>query len=62
MAPPTVNTDPKTGLPFPAAGKKVCRVFNLSGYLSQLSENDVDLAIKEIRGVLETAWSMLRQG
>src|SRR4051812_16551665 len=49
-----VSVDPTTGLPFPGDGKKVCRVFNLSEYLSQFPENEVDGAIKEIRGVLET--------
>ncbi len=56
-----VSVDSTTGLPFPATGKKVCRVFNLSEYLSHFPENEVDGAIKEIRGVLETAWTMLRQ-
>jgi hypothetical protein len=55
-----VQVDPNTGLPFPAAGKKICRVYNVSDYLNSLPNTDVDKAIAEIQNVLEIAWRMLR--
>jgi hypothetical protein len=55
------RVDPSTGLPFsPGDGRKICRVFNLSEYLVGRSDKEVDEAIAEIKNVLETAWSMLR--
>jgi hypothetical protein len=55
-----LQVDPNTGLPFPAAGKKICRVYNVSDYLNSLPNTDMDKAIAEIQNVLETAWKMLR--
>jgi len=52
--------DPSTGLPL-QAGRKVCRVYNLSEYLKGMSDSELDGAIKELKDVLEQAWSMLRQ-
>jgi len=55
-----VPLDPSTGLPFPNSGKKICRVFNLSDYFAMNPDVDIDVSIKEIQNVLQTAWSMLR--
>jgi hypothetical protein len=57
---PQPDVDPATGLPFAAAGKKICRIYNVSEYLNAVPDKDVDKAIAEIQNVLETAWRMLR--
>jgi hypothetical protein len=56
-----VPVDPSTGLPFPNSGKKICRVFSLSDYFAMNPDVDIDVSIKEIQNVLQTAWSMMRE-